>query len=449
MEKPRVVLLIYHGKGHFNACFQIGKILQQHYDVVFSGYAYFTKYIEDQGFKFFPLKTVPFGLGFERWLNETEKSKNIFWKVITDHWKERLYLLREKELTAMMHTLKPTHLLIDSWQSTDFIVLYPLLKNSPIKLGFVQTMLSTIVHPNYPPLNTNIPPDNALAVAKAQAGFKRNKLRTVVIDKLKHFGFNKEAQVSRRILTNKIPKKYLSTLPSIFSINFEGIDEFILSSAEFEYPNYKPLSHQRFVGAMIDKTRLEFSNLLYDKFEADFLKTKSKRPVIYCSFGSTALEDVSQIQKLLTFLNKIITRNNFIGLVSSGSSRILELSKNFPGIHFFEQVPQVKMLRHASIFITHGGLNSIKEAIYSETPMLVFPVTKNSDLQGNAARVAYHKIGLVTDPAKETERQIETKMQDLLSNPAFVENIKQFKSYEDNYSTEKFLHLFDQLKSID
>src|SRR5688500_18822704 len=102
MDKERVVLLIYHGKGHFNACFKLAKILQERYEVTFAGFAYFKEHVALQRFDFFSLKTVPFGLGFERWVNITEKKKNIHWNVIKDRWRDRLYHMRERDLTGMM-----------------------------------------------------------------------------------------------------------------------------------------------------------------------------------------------------------------------------------------------------------------------------------------------------------------------------------------------------------
>ena len=43
-------------------------------------------------------------------------------------------------------------------------------------------------------------------------------------------------------------------------------------------------------------------------------------------------------------------------------------------IFIYPHVPQLKILQRASLFITHGGMNSVNEALYYGTPMLVIPV---------------------------------------------------------------------------
>jgi len=55
--------------------------------------------------------------------------------------------------------------------------------------------------------------------------------------------------------------------------------------------------------------------------------------------------------------------------------------------------PQLEVLARSSLFITHGGLSSVREAIYHAVPMVVVPFW--NDGFGNAARIAYHHIGLV------------------------------------------------------
>ncbi|MEM8960974.1 MAG: glycosyltransferase [Acidobacteriota bacterium] len=63
-----------------------------------------------------------------------------------------------------------------------------------------------------------------------------------------------------------------------------------------------------------------------------------------------------------------------------------------PGIIIVERAPQLDILRRAMLCLTHGGLGSVKEAIYFGVVPIVFPLTR--DHPGNAARVVYHRIGL-------------------------------------------------------
>jgi UDP:flavonoid glycosyltransferase YjiC (YdhE family) len=54
--------------------------------------------------------------------------------------------------------------------------------------------------------------------------------------------------------------------------------------------------------------------------------------------------------------------------------------------------PQQWALQHADAVVTHGGLNTVMDAIVSRTPMLVMPIA--FDQPGVASRVAHAGIGL-------------------------------------------------------
>jgi UDP:flavonoid glycosyltransferase YjiC (YdhE family) len=60
-------------------------------------------------------------------------------------------------------------------------------------------------------------------------------------------------------------------------------------------------------------------------------------------------------------------------------------------LQLLKMVDQPDLLRSCQAFVTHGGLGSIREAIYAEVPMLVLP--SFGDQFFNAMRVRYHGIG--------------------------------------------------------
>ena len=47
-------------------------------------------------------------------------------------------------------------------------------------------------------------------------------------------------------------------------------------------------------------------------------------------------------------------------------------------------VPQLEILKHTQLFITHAGMNSVQESIYFEVPMIVIPQTFEQSM--NAVR---------------------------------------------------------------
>jgi MGT family glycosyltransferase len=62
-----------------------------------------------------------------------------------------------------------------------------------------------------------------------------------------------------------------------------------------------------------------------------------------------------------------------------------------------ESAPQLKVLEQASLFLTHGGMNSTSEALWHEVPLLVFP--QHGDQHIVAARVAELGAGVRLLPA--------------------------------------------------
>ncbi|KAI8975194.1 hypothetical protein BDF20DRAFT_914158 [Mycotypha africana] len=161
----------------------------------------------------------------------------------------------------------------------------------------------------------------------------------------------------------------------------------------------------------------------------DFLQRHQK--VAYVAFGQTAVCVKKDIQLILTGLleayeakeiDGIIwsTRNlkdefpDFITLQGSNttydirailsassslttttiSSSNKESNTHSKDFRFLNWLPQMAILRHAStaIFVTHGGSNSISEAMYAGTRIVVYPFF--GDQPGNARTAEKNGIGL-------------------------------------------------------
>ncbi|MEM9824777.1 MAG: nucleotide disphospho-sugar-binding domain-containing protein, partial [Bacteroidota bacterium] len=92
----------------------------------------------------------------------------------------------------------------------------------------------------------------------------------------------------------------------------------------------------------------------------------------------------------------------------------------------FKRVPQQFLLRYCSMFITHGGMNSVKESIMEAVPMLVYPI--DIDQVGNARKVTYKKMGLLGELKSDSKREIERKIRKMLDeNDQFKQNIQAFR----------------------
>lgn len=77
-------------------------------------------------------------------------------------------------------------------------------------------------------------------------------------------------------------------------------------------------------------------------------------------------------------------------------------------------VPQREVLARADICVTHGGQNTVLDALGEGKPLLVIPIA--FDQPGIAARIVHHRVGVKLSPrlltAAKAQRTLETLLQD-------------------------------------
>jgi MGT family glycosyltransferase len=82
-----------------------------------------------------------------------------------------------------------------------------------------------------------------------------------------------------------------------------------------------------------------------------------------------------------------------------------------------DYVPQLAVLSQASLFITHGGLNSAHEAMFYGVPMLVLP--EQADHYVVANQVEAVGAGITLDRRKATPALLSKLAKDILSEPRY------------------------------
>lgn len=138
----------------------------------------------------------------------------------------------------------------------------------------------------------------------------------------------------------------------------------------------------KFVGSSITKRKEDSSST----WEFPFLE--ENKPLIYISMGTVYKRGAIFYKKCI----RAFKNENYNVIISAGKRLNLnQIGKTPPNIKVFSSVPQLEILQKASLFITHGGMNSISEAIYYKVPMIVIP--NRSDQPLNAVRVEQVGIG--------------------------------------------------------
>ncbi|WP_432040338.1 glycosyltransferase [Streptomyces cucumeris] len=125
--------------------------------------------------------------------------------------------------------------------------------------------------------------------------------------------------------------------------------------------------------------------------------TSSSRPLVYVSLGTltTAMTGLGTVvgsayREIMAALSAM----DCDAIVSAGDLAG-HLPSTCPRIKVVEHVPQPALLRHADLFVTHGGRASLLDAVQGTTPVLVMGIL--ADQPHNAAAFARRGLGWALD----------------------------------------------------
>ncbi|MCP2266870.1 macrolide family glycosyltransferase [Promicromonospora thailandica] len=159
----------------------------------------------------------------------------------------------------------------------------------------------------------------------------------------------------------------------------------------------------RFVGASVG------SRLPDPAFAADRLTD----PVLYASLGTVFDAGPRLLRAFATGLAPL----GGTVVVSTGNTDPADLGTLPDNVLARRSVPQLQVLERAALFVTHGGMNSVNEALLAGVPALVVP--QGADQPLVARRVAELGAGLVLDTADVTPGTVHALARRLLDEPGF------------------------------
>ena len=138
--------------------------------------------------------------------------------------------------------------------------------------------------------------------------------------------------------------------------------------------------------------------------------------LIYFSLGSLGSADVELMRRVIAALGR--TPHRYI--VSMGPLHAeLELAGNMIGAEF---LPQTKILPMVDLVITHGGNNTITEAMHFGKPMIVLPLFW--DQYDNAQRVDERGYGVRLDTYAFTDAQLFAAIDRLLGDQELQDRLE-------------------------
>lgn len=93
-----------------------------------------------------------------------------------------------------------------------------------------------------------------------------------------------------------------------------------------------------------------------------------------------------------------------------------------PNVEIHEHVAQLEVLAQASAFLTHGGMNSVSEALWFNVPLIVYP--QHGDQHLVAGRVADLGAGVVMRPPDVTPMRLAALVEQVLADGRFREGAR-------------------------
>jgi MGT family glycosyltransferase len=163
-------------------------------------------------------------------------------------------------------------------------------------------------------------------------------------------------------------------------------------------------------------------------------------PLVYLSLGSLGSADVELMEKLVAELADAPYRV----IVSKGpQADQFELAGNMAGGEF---LPQTEILPEVDVVITHGGNNTVTEALYFGKPMVVLPIFW--DQHDNAQRIAETGFGVRLDTYRHSGSELTAAIERLLSDDRLAGRLLQTSErLQRSPGTERAADLIEQVIS--
>ncbi len=220
---------------------------------------------------------------------------------------------------------------------------------------------------------------------------------------------------ARRIgieLMAKIGVEYRGIIYHIFDF-FACLGELniVFNTREFQPFANRLQGDFHYVGASVPEGR-DMGSLDFDRFQG--------RPLIYVSMGTVHNHNVDFYRTVMQAL-----ANEPVGVIMSVGRNIrIESLGPVPDNFLIENfVPQLEVLKRADVFITHGGMNSLNEALYFGVPVIVVP--QQVEQAFNMRRLK--KLGVAQPMPKElTSQSIRQTVYSVLNNASYKKNAQSY-----------------------
>ena len=191
------------------------------------------------------------------------------------------------------------------------------------------------------------------------------------------------------------------------------------SVAGFELPRKALPPHFHHVGPLRPPLQGE-AGLTYD--------IHPDRPMVFASLGTLQGHRFGLFQRIAAACDRLgaqLLVAHCGGLNSWQAGRLIEHGASW----VTDFAPQRAALARANAVITHGGLNTVMDALVARTPMLALPIA--FDQPGVATRIVQAGVGIKASPRFTGALGIGERLEMLTTEASFLSNIERLGSEVD------------------
>lgn len=229
----------------------------------------------------------------------------------------------------------------------------------------------------------------------------------LVLDCIK--GLSEVGEIRR--VARELESTYHQNCSHVFEIigNMQPVN-LVFTSREFQPKGELLDERYRFVGPSVSQRR--------EKIDFPWERLRGKT-VIYISLGTVLNNDPDFFRICLDAFES----PDYQVVIAVGDKVDLHALTAIPeNVIIRPYVPQLEVLQYTDLFITHGGMNSVNEALYYHVPLIVIP--KNADQPIIARRISELGVGVRIKRTRLTAQKLRDQAKAILSNPTFAENAR-------------------------
>jgi MGT family glycosyltransferase len=158
---------------------------------------------------------------------------------------------------------------------------------------------------------------------------------------------------------------------------------------------------------------------LQQRVEVDFpFASLDTRPLVYISLGTLVNDRLPVYRTALAAFGS----EPWQVVLSLGEQVACEALGPLPANVIVRPfVPQLAILQRASVFLTHGGTNSVMEGLYHRVPLVVTPQTPEHLVAGR--RVAELGLGLNIEDEEPDAQELRAAVTSVLHDPVIRSNV--------------------------